>query len=64
MGHQLNLVVKECITDTVEGENAQEILNKVSKFVTASPKNFLLLLQKGWRAFVRFNLACQKPKKI
>ena len=38
MGHQLNLVVQECITDTVEGKNALEILNKVSKFVTASPK--------------------------
>ena len=38
MGHQFNMVVQECITDTVEGENAVEILNKVSKFVTASPK--------------------------
>ena len=38
MGHQLNLVVQECIINTVEGENALEILNKVSKFVTASPK--------------------------
>ena len=37
MGHQLNLVVQECITNTVERENALEILNKVSKFVTASP---------------------------
>ena len=27
MDHQLNLVVQECITDTVEGENAPEILN-------------------------------------
>ena len=54
MSHQLNLVVQECITDTVEGENALEILNKVSKFVTASPKRL--------RSFLRFNLACQKPK--
>ena len=35
---QLNLVVQECITDTEEGENALEILNKVSKFVTVSSK--------------------------
>ena len=40
MGHQLNLVVQECITDTVQEENALQILNKVSKFVTASPKRF------------------------
>ena len=38
MGHQLNLVVQECITDTVEGENALEILKLVSEYVTASPK--------------------------
>ena len=46
MGHQLNLVVQECITNTVEGENALEILNKVSKFVTASPKRL-----ESFRAF-------------
>ena len=33
-----NLVVQEYINETVEGENAQEILSKVLKFVTASPK--------------------------
>ena len=38
ISHQLNLVVQECLADTVEGENALEILKKVSKFVTASPK--------------------------
>ena len=42
MGHQLNLVVQECITNTVERENALQILNKVSKFVTASPKRLEL----------------------
>ena len=38
MGHRLNLVVQEYIANTVEGENALEIFNKVSKFVTASLK--------------------------
>ena len=38
IGHQLNLFVPECITDTAEGENALEIFNKVSKFVTGFPK--------------------------
>ena len=38
MGHQLNLVVQKCITDTVEGENVLEILNKKLKSVTASWK--------------------------
>ena len=55
MDHQLNLVVQECITDSVEGENALEIFSKVSN---------LLLLQKRWRTFGRFNLACQKLKII
>ena len=57
MGHQLNLVVQECLTDTVKGENALKILNKVSKI-------FLLILQKDWRVFICFTFACQKPKII
>ena len=56
MGHQFNLVVQECITDAVKGENPLEILNKASKFVTASSKTL--------ESFHCFNLACQKPKTI